>query len=212
MGFTGVYNFSSGVTIHIIHIYIYTLDWLLRSLQKVPKNVLPNGGFSWWWLPWYKVKHRIKQIQVAPTVVAKSKNKTWAGTRWFNSWPFYPLLGGHLTFEGVTFSPSQKGHQQNCQGRDIVKKVKYPRSPLITLKIFNKKKNEFWLIFSECTKRDFLLKRWSSWMDWRGDVIWGRVLLTILGTETKIVTFAYICTQLLLMDNILHSLRGVKVH
>ena len=26
-----------------------------------------------------------------------------------------PLVGGHLTFEGVTFSPSQKGHQQNCQ-------------------------------------------------------------------------------------------------
>ena len=25
------------------------------------------------------------------------------------------LVGGHLTFERVTFSPSQKGHQQNCQ-------------------------------------------------------------------------------------------------
>ena len=29
---------------------------------------------------------------------------------------FYPLFGGHFTFERVTFSPSKKGHQQNCQG------------------------------------------------------------------------------------------------
>ena len=27
-----------------------------------------------------------------------------------------PIIGGHLTLEGVTFSPAQKGHQQKCQG------------------------------------------------------------------------------------------------
>ena len=27
----------------------------------------------------------------------------------------YPNVGGHLNFKRVTFSPSQKGHQQNCQ-------------------------------------------------------------------------------------------------
>ena len=32
-----------------------------------------------------------------------------------SKWPFYPLVGGHLAFGRVTFSPSQKGHQQNCQ-------------------------------------------------------------------------------------------------
>ena len=32
-----------------------------------------------------------------------------------SKWPFYPLVGGHLTFGRVTFSPSRKGHQQNCQ-------------------------------------------------------------------------------------------------
>ena len=32
-------------------------------------------------------------------------------SRWFNSWPFYPLVGGHLTFEGVT-EASQKGHEE----------------------------------------------------------------------------------------------------
>ena len=26
-----------------------------------------------------------------------------------------PIVAGHSTFERVTFSPSQKGHQQNCQ-------------------------------------------------------------------------------------------------
>ncbi len=38
-------------------------------------------------------------------------------SRWFHSWPFYPrsLEVTFTTFEGVTFSPSQKGHQQNCQ-------------------------------------------------------------------------------------------------
>ena len=34
-------------------------------------------------------------------------------------WPFYPLDGGHSTFEGVMFSPSQTGHQQNCQESEI---------------------------------------------------------------------------------------------
>ena len=40
-------------------------------------------------------------------------------TRWFNSWPFYtPYLEvTYITFERVTFSPSQKGHTQNCQAR-----------------------------------------------------------------------------------------------
>ena len=32
-------------------------------------------------------------------------------TRWFKSWPFYPLVGGHLTFKGVT-EPPQKGHKE----------------------------------------------------------------------------------------------------
>ena len=32
-----------------------------------------------------------------------------------SKWPFHPLVGGHLTLERVTFSASQKGHQQNCQ-------------------------------------------------------------------------------------------------
>ena len=32
-----------------------------------------------------------------------------------SKWPFYPLVGGHSTFGRVTFSPSRKGHQQNCQ-------------------------------------------------------------------------------------------------
>ena len=36
-----------------------------------------------------------------------------------SKWPFYPLVGGHLTFKRVTFSPSQKGHQQNCQVEDL---------------------------------------------------------------------------------------------
>ena len=33
-----------------------------------------------------------------------------------SKWPFYPLVVGHqTTFGGVTFSPSQKSHKQNCQ-------------------------------------------------------------------------------------------------
>ena len=32
-----------------------------------------------------------------------------------SKWPLYPLVEGHLAFERVTFSPSQKGHQQNRQ-------------------------------------------------------------------------------------------------
>ena len=28
-----------------------------------------------------------------------------------SKWPFDPLVGGHLTLEGVTFSPSQKGYK-----------------------------------------------------------------------------------------------------
>ena len=35
----------------------------------------------------------------------------------FNSWLFYPLVGGHLfnLWRGHVNSTSQKGHQQNCQ-------------------------------------------------------------------------------------------------
>ena len=29
-----------------------------------------------------------------------------------SKWPFHPLVEGHLTFEWVTFSPSQKGHKE----------------------------------------------------------------------------------------------------
>ena len=32
-------------------------------------------------------------------------------TRWFKLWPDYPLVGGHLTPEKVTW-PSQKGHKE----------------------------------------------------------------------------------------------------
>ena len=39
----------------------------------------------------------------------------WYAQKGDSKWPFYPLVGGHLTFEGMTFSPFQKGHQQNCQ-------------------------------------------------------------------------------------------------
>ena len=35
-------------------------------------------------------------------------------SRWFKVPFLYPNVGGHLTFKRVTFSPFQKGHQQNC--------------------------------------------------------------------------------------------------
>ena len=38
-------------------------------------------------------------------------------SRWFNWWPFSsPNWRPPTTFEGVMFSPSRKGYQQNCQG------------------------------------------------------------------------------------------------
>ena len=34
-----------------------------------------------------------------------------------SKWPLYPLVGGHLTFEKVTFPPSQKGHDRRIARR-----------------------------------------------------------------------------------------------
>ncbi len=39
-----------------------------------------------------------------------------------SKWPFYPLVGGHLTFERVTFSPSQKGHDRRI-ARQVVRSI-----------------------------------------------------------------------------------------
>ena len=41
-------------------------------------------------------------------------------TRWFKSWLFHPLVGDHLTFARITFSPSQKDHK-DLPGRYILK-------------------------------------------------------------------------------------------
>ena len=44
--------------------------------------------------------------------VVRGQQSSW----WFKSWPFYPLVGGHLHFEfGSRITIPRKGHQQNCQ-------------------------------------------------------------------------------------------------
>ena len=43
--------------------------------------------------------HEVKQAR-SPKMAQKTKRIT--STRWFNSWPCYPLVGGHLAFERVT--------------------------------------------------------------------------------------------------------------
>ena len=40
------------------------------------------------------------------------KVKSWKTQPGDLKWPFYPLVGGHLSFERVTFSISQKGHKE----------------------------------------------------------------------------------------------------
>lgn len=34
-----------------------TLDLYVRFLDKSSKHIIPNGGETWWWNPWYKIKH-----------------------------------------------------------------------------------------------------------------------------------------------------------
>ena len=45
-----------------------------------------------------------------------------------SKWPLYPLFGGNLAIERVTFSPSQKVHQLNCQVHYIyhIKSINHP--------------------------------------------------------------------------------------
>ena len=70
-------------------------------------DVYPRDEERILFLPWFLASFKTEHFK---------KLKTW--NLYFpgdSKWPFYPLVGGHLTSKRVTFSPSQKGHQQNCQ-------------------------------------------------------------------------------------------------
>ena len=73
---------------------------------KLYHQVLPSDLFG-------MVKWPFRMVKWPPTRGWKGHKESPG--RWFNSWPFDPLVEGHLAFERVTFSPSQKGYQQNCQ-------------------------------------------------------------------------------------------------
>lgn len=61
-----------------------------------------------------------------PPPLPKKRERGWLfakfcfSTRWFKSWLFHPLVGDHLTFARITFSPSQKDHK-DLPGRYILK-------------------------------------------------------------------------------------------
>ena len=83
----------------------------LSSLKNFPSPILQS--------PLNKKKRYILKQQKwlkrdrPKTQTSSSRNVHIPSPRWFNSWQFHPLSGGHQQpFQRVTFSPSQKGHEE----------------------------------------------------------------------------------------------------
>ena len=125
-GFGPQHTETLSIRSHIVEIFELRGTWRIIPVSKwlvtpIYKPFRPFGrgpttpGLgdlrSPWLLTTYPSPGMILQASASPWFPAPGLNKT-VSARWFTSWPFNHLVGGHLTFERVTFSPSQKGHKE----------------------------------------------------------------------------------------------------
>ena len=112
---------------------LYLSEIFFNKLSCFMFNLLKKTSFFWWVNPvgvlltgndepWCDHDFGLvlgvagnKNVKPPPQKKKNTRNSSQA-IQFVTFWsPSLTLEWGHLSFERVTFSPSQKGHQQNCQ-------------------------------------------------------------------------------------------------
>ena len=93
----------------------------LRCLEKVP-NIFSQRVVWWWWIPWYKVKNHLKQIQVDEVFMKNFHHDSTAVRNWDSCFilTLLPLVGRVLEGFLLVYSVSVKNEGSKHQHKTIV--------------------------------------------------------------------------------------------
>ena len=100
---------------HMIYAYA-PHHWVCLVGISDTKNIVTNPWVGQRVDPTYRYQHQFTHPDLKEICKKKSLLQQPGDSKWR---PFDSLVGGHWTSETVTFSPSQKGHQQNCQEGEL---------------------------------------------------------------------------------------------
>ena len=122
-GVGGFLGYRPSAIPHTIHVWYVYLQFTIKNKPFI----WVNTPFVPWHLSWLlgTLKALLGRLKLRSVLwVDKVKfsglnqRRKHSLTRWFKPWPnFIPNVGGHQhrLWKGHKNSPSQKGHQQNCQ-------------------------------------------------------------------------------------------------
>ena len=121
---------------HMIYAYA-PHHWVCLVGISDTKNIVTNPWVGQRVDPTYRYQHQFTHPDLKEICKKKSLLQQPGDSKWR---PFDSLVGGHWTSETVTFSPSQKGHQQNCQEGELFStSLWFPAKKNITpLEFFNR--------------------------------------------------------------------------